>query len=93
MKRILLLLVSLAAPCFCAAEAPAILSSSFEDGKTGDWTGRGSAVLTATKDTAHSGKLSLLTTGRTQSWNGPSVDLTGKILPGGAYRFSAWVKI
>lgn len=79
--------------CFLNAQTNVILNTDFEDGKTGGWSGRGSATLTPTNETAHNGKFSILTKDRTQGWNGAQFDLTGKLLVTGIYKFSAWVKI
>ncbi|HEY1404991.1 MAG TPA: carbohydrate binding domain-containing protein, partial [Spirochaetota bacterium] len=69
-----------------------VSTSTFEDGAS-TWKGRGSAVIAVTNEDAYKGKYSLLTTKRSQAWNGPSVDLTGKVLPSGVYNVSVWVKI
>ncbi len=91
MKRILLLLATFLA--FSCAQSNVVLTSGFEDGTAGNWKARGTASLGVTDETAHGGKFSLLVTKRTQSWNGASRDLTGKILQNGTYSFSAWAKI
>jgi endo-1,4-beta-xylanase len=93
MKRTAFLAALILAEAVLHAQADVILKSDFEDGKTGGWSGRGSAVISASAEAAHAGKYGLSTSGRTQSWNGPSVDLTGKVLFSGTYGFSAWVKI
>lgn len=79
--------------CLLNTQTNVILNSDFEDGKIGDWKGRGSALLTTTNEASRNGKYSILTKNRTQGWNGPSIDLTGKLLFTGVYKFSAWVKI
>ncbi len=93
MKRIsaFLLFTLLAGALF--AQANVISKWDFEDGKLGDWSNRGSAFIAVKAEAAHTGKMGLATTGRSSSWNGPSLDLTGKMLFTGAYSFSAWVKI
>jgi endo-1,4-beta-xylanase len=70
-----------------------VLKSNFENGETGNWKGRGAAKLAITDETSYKGKHCLLTNNRTDSWNGPSIDLTDKIFPTGTYKFSAWAKI
>ncbi|MET8140481.1 endo-1,4-beta-xylanase [Sphaerisporangium sp. NPDC005288] len=66
-------------PCITAGTAQAaapvtIASYDFEDGTAQGWSPRGSGVsVAAVQDAAHSGSASLLTTGRTDTWNGASV--------------------
>ena len=92
-------LLSLAAPAAVAppvalADAPpVVLSSDFETGTTQGWTGRGSAAVAVTTDAARSGTHSLLTTGRTANFNGPSHDLVGVLFPAATYTVSAWVRL
>ena len=53
------------------------------------WTGRGPArlaVLTNTDADAHGGTRSVLATGRTATFNGPALDITGKMTRGFRYR-------
>ncbi len=76
-----------------AAIQAIVLNEDFENKETGNWTKRGSAVLSMADTDAHQGKYCLLTTNRTAGWNGPQIDLTGKIFPTGIYEVSAWVKI
>jgi hypothetical protein len=74
-------------------DSDVILYSGFEDGKTGDWKGRGTAVLNVTDTQAFKGKYSLLVTKRTDGWNGAEVSLTDKLFKDGVYKISAWVRI
>jgi endo-1,4-beta-xylanase len=78
---------------FVAQAQSDIVKNDFENGQQGDWANRGSARVSVSAQAAHAGTASLFTTGRSQGWNGPSLDLTGKLLPGGTYTFSAWVMI
>ena len=57
------------------------------------WAGRGSAVLTNTDADAHGGTRSVLATGRTATFNGPALNITGKMTRGFRYRVSVWVKM
>jgi endo-1,4-beta-xylanase len=57
------------------------------------WAGRGSAVLANTDTDAHNGSRSVLVTGRTATWNGPALDVTGKLTRGFRYRVNVWVKL
>jgi endo-1,4-beta-xylanase len=80
------------------------IESKFEDGTTLGyttqdgvdryWFGRGSGVIVSnvTED-AYEGSHSLLTTVRTSTWQGPSLDILGKITKGFRYRITVWVKL
>ncbi len=57
------------------------------------WVGRGPTVVANVADTAQSGARSLLASGRTASWNGPSLDILGKMTNGFRYRITTWVKL
>lgn len=64
-------------------------SAGFENGTDG-FTGRGNAKLSVVEE-GHTGK-GLSVTGRTESWNGASFDVTETMERGASYTFSAWVK-
>lgn len=68
-------------------------ASDFENGTTQGWAGRGAAQVTDTTADAHGGVHSLLVTGRTASWNGPTLDITGKMCNGSQYAVIFWVKM
>lgn len=69
-------------------------SADFEAGTTQGWSPRiTSETLTVTDADAHGGQRSLLTTGRTESWAGPALNVLGRIGKGKKYTFSAWVKL
>ncbi len=93
MKKSIFLILLILFVCLLNAQTNVILNSDFEDGNTGSWMGRGSAKLTATNEASYKGKFSILITERTKGWNGAQIDLTGKLMFTGAYKFSAWVKI
>jgi hypothetical protein len=58
-----------------------------------DWTTNGgSAQIAVTTAQAHGGTNSLLTTNRTDAWNGPAVDLTTTIRPGRRYTATMWMR-
>ncbi|MFG3339614.1 endo-1,4-beta-xylanase [Glycomyces sp. NPDC048151] len=68
------------------AQEPAVVyAADFADGTVGDWAPRGPVTLSVADG-------ALLTTGRTADWNGPSLDLTGLIVPGGVYEISLDVR-
>lgn len=68
------------------------LATDFESG-LGGWTGRGEAQVAATTTDAHGGTTSLLTTGRTQGWHGPAVDVTAGLAVGETVQVSVWAKL
>src|SRR4051812_7795308 len=68
-----------------AADPTTVASYDFEDGTAQGWFGRGSAAVAAAPEAAHTGTYGLRTTGRTASWNGPSVELAPVLLTGAAY--------
>jgi endo-1,4-beta-xylanase len=65
---------------------PAPLSWDFEDGTTQGWGPFGSPSVTNSTDQAVSGTHSLLTSGRQASFNGPSINLQGKLSRGATYQ-------
>ena len=67
--------------------------SDFEDGTTRGWVGRGSAQVANTTADFHGGSHSLIATNRTASWNGPTLDITGKMCNGSQYAVIFWVKM
>lgn len=78
-------------PTVLAAVPEVVFASDFEDGTTGGWHRRGTTVLSASTDRAHTGTYSLLSTGRTAGWHGPAVDLQEVLLPGALYQVDAHV--
>ena len=71
-------------------------SSGFESGTAEGWVSRGGGspvVLTPTIADAHTGSWSLLVTGRTATWNGPTHDITGKMCNGSQYWLEVWIKM
>ena len=69
-------------------------SSNFEDGTTQGWGSRtGVETVAVTNADAHTGNFSLLTTGRTATFRGPSHDATGKMCNGSQYAVIVWVKM
>jgi len=69
------------------------LYTDFEAGTSGGWNSRGSAVLAATTDAAYSGARSLSVTGRTASWQGPTINTLCKLHKGSKYLISVWVRL
>jgi endo-1,4-beta-xylanase len=70
------------------------ISSTFEDNTTDGWGSRsGSSTVAVSTDVAHSGTHSLLTTGRTANWDGPSISVSDKMYNGSTYNVSVWVML
>ncbi len=82
----------LLALCTAAAQAQ-VLQSTWEDGTTQGWSAFGSVMLTNSNAAAHTGARSLLTTGRTATFMGPSVNLTGSLVPNATYQVTAWARL
>jgi endo-1,4-beta-xylanase len=53
--------------------------------------GRGTERVAVTEEEAYSGSYSLLTTNRTNSWNGPSLNVEAFVVPGVTCEVSVWV--
>lgn len=69
-----------------------VFSSDFEDGVINDWTAfGGSGKLSLDSKVKHDGKSSLKITGRTQSFNGPSLVAESFFKHNETYSFNAWV--
>ena len=75
------------------ADTQVVAAYGFEDNTTQGWTARGGATVAPSTVQAHEGDYSLRTTGRTQGWEGPSVDLAAKLETGAAYTISAYVRL
>ncbi len=68
------------------------ITSTFEDGTTDGWSSRsGSSTVAVASGVAHTGTYSLLTTGRTANWDGPSISVSDKMYVGSTYNLSVWV--
>ncbi|MBM2618336.1 endo-1,4-beta-xylanase [Actinoplanes sp. LDG1-06] len=79
-----------------AADEPApitVLSKDFEDGTSQGWAGRASEAVAHSTAVAHGGSGSLAVTGRTATWQGPSLDVLDTFEKGTAYTISAWVRM
>jgi len=70
------------------------ITSTFEDGGLDGWSSRsGSSTVANSTAEAHSGTHSLLTTGRTANWDGPSISVSNKMYVGSEYNLSVWVML
>jgi len=68
-----------------------LTNGNIESGTSG-WSVLGSGTLAANTSVVHSGASSLLRSGRTASWNGPSQDLTSRLINGRTYTTSVWMR-
>jgi endo-1,4-beta-xylanase len=84
-----LLCISGLVPAF----AQTIISSDFEDGTVQGWGVFGSGTVSNSTDVAHGGTHSLLITGRTANFNGPSISVLGTVSKGATYQVTAWVRL
>jgi hypothetical protein len=74
--------------------AQTIVQNGFEDGTAQGWVARGTGLtLAAVTNAARTGTRSLRTTGRTQTWNGPSLDVRTLLTKGATYQISAYVRL
>ena len=78
----------------CAAMAQVVLSTNFEDGQTDGWIPRGSGTMLSVSTNQHNtGTQSLLTTNRTVTFGGPSIDLSSALTRGQLYIFTIYVRM
>ncbi len=70
---------------------PALVNSNFEEGNTKGWTTNGAFSITASTEVSMSGDYSMKVADRANYWEGPVVDLAGKMVKGQTYYASAWV--
>ncbi|GAB1821804.1 endo-1,4-beta-xylanase [Herbidospora sp. RD11066] len=68
------------------------LSTDFETGTAQGWNPRGGATLTALGSAAHAGSYGLAVTNRQANWDGPSLNVLGKLAKGSKYTVSVWVR-
>ncbi|GGN35202.1 endo-1,4-beta-xylanase [Actinoplanes campanulatus] len=70
-----------------------VLTSDFEDGTVQGWSGRSAETVAHSTAQAHGGTGSLLVSGRTAAWQGPSLDVLDTFEKGTAYTISVWVRM
>ena len=75
------------------AAAQTVVVHDWEDGTLEGWTPRGGVTLTNVTGVSAGGERSLLTTGRTANWNGPSLNVLPLLSPGTVYRIRAAVRL
>jgi endo-1,4-beta-xylanase len=92
--RTLLILGSLLLCLADPATSQTVIQHGWEDGTLQGWGPfGGGVVLTNTTAAANTGTRSLLTTGRTAGFNGPSLQLSTALTPGTVYQFTAFVRL
>ena len=75
------------------AVAQVVAQADFEDGTTDGWGGFAGAQVALSTVQANTGTHSLLTTNRTQTFQGPGIDLTSALTPGQPYFFKIAVRL
>ena len=68
-----------------------LANGNIESGTSG-WSAFGAGTVASNTGTVHGGVSSLLRSGRTASWNGPSQDLTSRLSNGRSYTTSVWMR-
>lgn len=81
------------APAADAAEPVVVVNSTFEDNTSQGWAPRADETVAVSAAVAHAGTSSLAVTGRTRSWEGPTLDLLGTMEKGTRYTLSVWVRL
>ena len=89
-RRMSLVFVALLA---CAPAMAQVVSSDFEDGTTDGWVGFAGASVAVSNLEANTGSNSLLVTNRTQTFQGPGIDLTSSLAAGQPYLFKIAVRL
>jgi len=74
-----------------ASSSNLLTNGNIESGTTG-WTAFGGGTVATNTSVVHGGATSLLRSGRTASWNGPSQDLTSKLTNGRTYTITVWMR-
>jgi endo-1,4-beta-xylanase len=81
-------------PHTASAQSGTVVQSDFEDGTLQGWIPRGGGVvLTNTTEAAQAGTRSLKTTGRTQGFHGPSLNILPALTKGATYQVTASVRL
>ncbi|MGW0807394.1 endo-1,4-beta-xylanase [Nonomuraea sp. NPDC002799] len=69
------------------------ITSDFEDGTAQDWAPRAAATLESAPAAAHAGARGLAVSGRSASWDGPTLNVLGRMGKGDKYALSVWVRL
>jgi lysophospholipase L1-like esterase len=68
-----------------------LTNGNIEAGTTG-WSAFGGGTIAVNTSVVHGGANSLLRSGRTASWNGPSEDVTSRLTNGRSFTASVWMR-
>jgi endo-1,4-beta-xylanase len=75
-------------------QSQTVIQNDFEDGTLQGWIPRGGGVvLTNTTEAAQAGTRSLKTTGRTQGFHGPSLNIQNTLIKGATYQVTVSVRL
>jgi endo-1,4-beta-xylanase len=77
----------------CMPAMAQVVSSDFEDGTTDGWVGFAGASVAVSNLEANTGSNSLLVTNRTQTFQGPGIDLTSVLTASQPYLFKIAVRL
>ena len=81
-------------PVGAATTPVTLISDTFEDGTTESWAGRSSTEVVANSTTvAYAGTHSLGVTGRTSSWQGPTLNVLDTLELGVQYTITVWTQL
>ena len=80
-------------PVAHAQDRSVVLDHGFEDGTTQGWRPRAGETVTVTAEAARTGGFGLAVSDRTQSWEGPTLDLLDTMEFGTRYDLSVWVRM
>lgn len=69
-----------------------LLANADMEGGTASWSVFGAGTLASNTSVVHGGTRSLLHTGRTASWNGPSQSVTSLLSNGASFTASVWMR-
>jgi hypothetical protein len=83
---------NIAAAGYGAGAGGNLLTNGNIEGGTSGWSAFGAGTIATSTSVVHSGAASLLRSGRTASWNGPSQDVTAKLTNGKSYTASVWMR-
>jgi Beta-1,4-xylanase len=80
--------------CPSTVQSQTVIQNDFEDGTLQGWIPRGGGVvLTNTTEAAQAGTRSLKTTGRTQGFHGPSLNIQNTLIKGATYQVTVSVRL
>jgi endo-1,4-beta-xylanase len=81
------------APAAEAADPVVVVNHTFEDNTTQGWGPRADELEAVSTAVAHAGTRSLVVTGRTRTWEGPTLNVLTTMQRGIRYTLSVWVRL